>query len=253
MRIVVVAPLCLLLLSGVRAQAQGADPAQFAVVERFVEALSAGPAAAARASFDSYAVWSEYDLVPQVSRGLAEVTQRARALIDAGVRLEVELVGTHAGGMVLVTHERMWGDFVSEEIAPLRSVVVYVVERGRLTSVSRVLEPEQRDALAVEQLVRGTWPCNWWSWRYEVDGRFRATPVRDPSSELVDCGSFGISHGVLTFVSDADSRVCNPGDEGVYHVRFLDADRWEIKQIAEACVHRAPRGVQWVFTRTEAE
>jgi len=123
-----------------------------------------------------------------------------------------------------------------------------------LASVSRVLAPEQRDALAVRELVRGTWPCGWWSWRYEADGRYRATPVRDPASELVDSGSFTVTGGVLTFVSSEDSRVCDPGDAGSYHVRFLDADRWEIKQIEEACLRRAPRGAVWVFTRrTDAE
>jgi len=131
---------------------------------------------------------------------------------------------------------------------------VYVVERGVLTSVSRVLAPEQRDALAVQELVRGTWPCPRWSWRLEGDGRYRATPVRDPASELVDSGSLTVTGGVLTFVSSEDTRVCDPGDAGSYHLRFLDADRWEAKQIEDSCLRRAPRGVVWVFTRrTETE
>jgi len=253
LRVVGIVPLTLLLLIGAPVRAQGADAAQFEVVERFVEALSAGETLAAREFLSPATTWVEYDAYPRLAATRLEVAQRVAELIRTGVRLEAELVGVHAGGMVLVTHERMWADFVPEELAPLRSVTMYVVERGVLTSVNRVLAPEQRDALAVQELVRGTWPCGRWSWRYEADGRYHATPVRDPASELVDSGSFTFTDGVLTFVSSEDSRVCDPGDAGSYHVRFLDADRFELKQIDEACLRRAPRGVQFVFTRTEEE
>jgi len=255
LRIVGIVPLTLLLLFGTPVHAQGVDAAQFEVVERFVEALSAGHVSVAQTSFQRDAVWSEYDLFRQVASGLAEVGQRVRALIDAGVRLEVELVGVHAGGMVLVTHERMWGDFVPEELAPLRSVAVYVVERGVLTSVSRVLAPEQRDALAVQELVRGTWACGtYWSMHFEVDGRYRLTIAPFGGSERVDSGSFGFSDGVLTFVSSEDSRACDPGDAGSYHVSVLHVDRWQVKQLDEACRHRDPdRLAVGVCTRTDVE
>jgi len=254
LRVAGIVPLTLLLLFGAPVHAQGVDAAQFEVVERFVEALSAGSVSAAQGSFRRDAVWSEYDLFRQVASGLAEVGQRIRALIGAGVRLEVELVGVHAGGMVLVTHERMWGDFVPQDLAPLRSVAVYVVERGVLTSVNRVLAPEQRDALAVHELARDTWQCPMWSWRFEADGRYRATPVRDPGSELVDSGSFAVTGGVLALVSDEASRVCDAGAAGTYHVRFHSGDRFEVKQIDEDCLRRAPSGAAGVYTRrTEAE
>lgn len=253
-RVVGIVPLTLLFMFAAPVYAQGADAAQFAVVERFVEALSAGNVSAAQGSFQRDAVWSEYDLSRQEASGLAEVAQRVRALIDAGVRLEVELAGVHAGGMVLVTHERMWADFVPEELAPLRSVAVYVVERGVLTSVSRVLAPEQRDAWAVQELTRGTWSHGQtWSLHFEADGRYRLTIRLFGAPERHDSGTFAFSDGVLTFVSGEDSNACDPGDAVSYHASVLHADRWLLQQIDDACLRRAPRDAVGVITRTETE
>ncbi len=251
-RMVAIAPLTLLLLFGTPVCAQGTVP-QFAVVESFAEALSAGRVTAALAYFERDAVWSEYDLMPRAANGLAEAMQRAHDLVDANVRLEIELVATHAGGMVLVTHERMWGDFVPGELAPLRSVTVYVVEHGVIKSLSRVLEPDQRDAWIVRQMVLGAWPSGWHDFRFRIDGRFVATPRPSLVRRLGDSGSFAVASGVLTFVSDEASQDCDAGDVGAYELRFLAEDRFQLRGIHEACLKRGGPGKVGVFNRTEAE
>ena len=131
--------------------AQGPTAAQ-QVVERFAEALSAGRTTYAIGLLGSSVTWSEHDLYWHTAID-AETQIRVNRLVRAGVRLETEVLDVVGNGQVVIVDERMWGDFVPEGMAPLRSTTVYVVESGWLVGITRVLSPEQRDALTLAALA----------------------------------------------------------------------------------------------------
>ena len=132
-----------MLMVGVCAFAEAQVPAQFRVVERYAELLSEGNQAALRSLFVPKSVFAEHDLIwsVEVSPAFGEaVSNRVRAMVAAGVRLEVDLVAVESGGAVLVTRERMWGEMPTEALAPLRSTAVYLVLGERIVSITRVLD-----------------------------------------------------------------------------------------------------------------
>jgi len=208
--------------------AQQAPTAQ-QVVERFTEALSTGKTASIIGLLPLSATWSEHDLYWRSATG-RDLQIRAYELVRAGVRLESDVVAVVGDGQVVIAHERMWGDFVPEGMAPLRSTTVYVVESGALVGITRVLAPEQRDALALAAIVDSTWGdfTGGWYHRFDADGTYRNY------NSLVDLragrhffsGTYQLERAVLTWVADEDSRVCKPGEGFVMLGRMIDQDTW---------------------------
>jgi len=216
-------------------------PAQFQVVERYVALLSEGNQADLRSLFAPRTVFAEHDLLwsVEVSPAIGEaVSNRVRAMVAAGVRLEVELVAVESDGAVLVTRERMWGETIPEVLAPLRATAVYVVLGERIVSITRVLDADQRDVL-VREAVIGTWgPAA--ALRFEADGTYRlAHSLAGLDDRSWDSGTYRVEGGVLTFVSGADTYACRPGDVGSWWVRFDAADWLALAQIEERCTRRA--------------
>ena len=208
--------------------AQGTPTAQL-VVERFAAALSDGETRAARELLSPGTTWVEYDAYPRVAATRLEVAQRVAELIRAGVRLETEVVAIVGDGSILITHERMWGDFVPENLAPLRSTTVYVVEAGWLLSITRTLVPEHREALQA-RLTVGAW-SHTVAFRHDLDGTYSFFTTAydsvaksiDPRAEA-DTGTFSVEGGAITYVSGEASRVCAAGERLVLRMQFMDAD-----------------------------
>ena len=209
--------------------AQGTPTAQL-VVERFAAALSDGETLAARELLSPGTTWVEYDAYPRVAATRLEVAQRVAELIRAGVRLETEVVAIEGDGSVVIAHERMWGDFVPEHLAPLRSTTLYVVEAGWLVSITRTLVPEHRDAL-LAGLIVGAWSRGAGAVRHDLDGRYTFFTTGydylakriDPLTEA-DTGTFSVGRGAITYVSGEGSRVCAAGERLVLRTQFIDAD-----------------------------
>ena len=209
--------------------AQGPPTAQ-QVVERFTEALNAGRTTSAIDLLGSGATWSEHDLYWYTASG-TDTLMRAGQLIRAGVRLETDVVAVVGDGQVVIAHERMWGDFVPEGMAPLRSTTVYAVESGWLVGITRVLSPEQRDALLLATLADTTWGDGFGNLhhRFGADGTYRSfeSPEALRSAHHLFSGTYQAENGVFTWVADADSRVCNPGERFVMRGRLIGPDTWE--------------------------
>jgi len=229
-----------LLLGPVTVFAQGDTPPQFQLIERFAAALNDGDVMGALALLTSDFVLEERDLGSRVSHGPRAVQDRLWELVLDGVRLEVELSYVLDDGRLVVTSEQRWGDSVPEALAPLRSTAVYVVEGGLVASATRLLVPDQRDALMAPALV-GTWRGGDRGLvvSFDGDGGFRSAFSQAQLEEAPrDVGSYGLEHGVFTWRSGEATRMCEPDDVGSYHARFIDADTLEWQMIDEACRER---------------
>jgi len=222
------------------AEAPVPAPAQFAVVERYATLLSEGDLFALRSLFVPRSVFAEHELFwsVEVSPAYGEaVSNRVRAMVAAGVRLEVDLVAFESGGAVLVTRERLWGEITTEALVPLRSTAVYLVLGERIVSITRVLDADQHDVLLREAII-GTWGHSY-ALRLEADGAYRlAHTVAGLDDHAWDSGSYRVEGGVITFVSGADTYACKPGDVGSWWVRFGAADGFSLAQIEESCARR---------------
>jgi hypothetical protein len=199
------------------------------VVERFVEALSSGSTTTANELLSGTVAWSEDDLFWRTAIGPAAQV-RVNQLVRADVRIEMEVLAVVGDDQVVIAAERMWGDFVPEGMAPLRSTTVYVVESGWLVGITRVLAAEQRDALARAALADTVWE----EWggvyhRFDADGTYRnfdnLASARS-GRNFYFSGSYRFERGVLTLVADADSRICDPGDSVVMQSRMVDQETW---------------------------
>jgi hypothetical protein len=199
------------------------------VVERFIEALSSGSTTAANDVLSGTVTWSEDDLFWRTAIG-AEAQIRVNQLVRADVRIEMEVLTVVGDGRVVIAAERMWGAFVPEGMAPLRSTTVYVVESGWLVGITRVLAAEQHDALTRAALADTVWKDGGDVYhRFDADGTYRNfdSPVSARANRNhYFSGSYQFERGVLTFIADADSRVCDPGDSVVMQSRMIDQDTW---------------------------
>jgi hypothetical protein len=204
-------------------------PAAQQVVERFVEALSAGRITFAAGLLGSSATWSEHDLSWRTAIG-AEAQIRVNRLVRAHVRIETEVLAVLGHGQVVIASERMWGDFVPEGMAPLRSTTVYVVESGWLVGITRVLSAEQRDALTLATLADSSWDDGSGTYhRFDADGAYRNFDSLDnlrADRNFYFSGTYRLERGVFTWVAGADSRVCNPGERFAMRGRMVDQDTW---------------------------
>jgi len=203
------------------------------VVERFTEALSTGNAASAFSFLALSGSWSEHDLYWRTSTG-RDLQIRAYELIRTNIRLETDVVAVVGDGQVVIARERMWGDFVPEDMAPLRSTTMYVVEAGWVVGITRVLSPEQRDALLLATLADSAWSDGFGDGlgdvyhRFAADGSYRNfDSLEDMRADRhVFSGTYAVEQGVFTWVADAHSNVCNPGERLVMRGRMIHEDTW---------------------------
>jgi len=221
-----------------------APPPQFEVIERYAAIVTQGGSLAATAVRSVLApdvVIAEYALHWTEERGTA-AHAHVWDLIRAGVRLEVSFESASAGGSLVVTRERMWGDEVPEALSPLRSTVVYLVVADRILGITRVLDTDQRDAL-LREVVIGTWWAGAGAMRLDADGSFRLASSRSLlESDPLDSGTYVIEDGTWRVVSDETTALCQPGDEGVWHIRATTPDAFELVEIDEMCRTDAGRG-----------
>jgi len=205
------------------------SPAAQQVVERFIEALSSGSTTAANDVLSGTVTWSEDDLFWRTAIG-AEAQIRVNQLVRADVRIEMEVLTVVGDGQVVIAAERMWGEFVPEGMAPLRSTTVYVVESGWLVGITRMLSAEQHDALTLAALADTVWEDGGGMYhRFDADGTYRnfdSLANARSGRSFYFSGSYRFERGVLTFIADADSRVCDPGDSVVMQSRMIDQDTW---------------------------
>lgn len=184
----------------------------------------------------------EHDLFPQVAQGDDAVKARLRGWAMQGVWIESEPVAVLGGGQLVVTEERMWADFIPEAEEPWHYTVSYLLAGGRIVFIQRVLDPEPWDRLAAEAIV-GDWGITGGlaGHRFGADGHFEVSEtLRLLGSRSIDAGRYEFASGLLRFVSDDTTVYCAAGDEGVWRLRFLDADTMEWVRVDEAC--RALRG-----------
>ena len=229
-----------LLLGPLTVVARGDTPPEFQLIERFAAALSDGDVTGALATLATDFVWEERDLRSRLSHGSRALQDRLWELVLDGVRLELELLHVLDDGRLVVISERRWGDSVPEALTPLRSTVVVVVEGGLLASATRLLAPEQRDVLMEAALVG--------HWRggdrglvigFDGSGGFRTAFSRAELEQAPrDVGGYYLERGILTWSSGEASRMCEPGDTGSHHLRFVDDDTLEWQMIDEACLER---------------
>jgi hypothetical protein len=218
-----------LVLSALAVGTAQQTPTAQQVVERFTEALTTGDTASVIGILALSGTWSEHDLYWRTSTG-RDLQIRAYELVRAGVRLETDVVAVMGDGQVVIAHERMWGDFVPEGMAPLRSTTIYVVESGWLVGITRVLSAEQRDALVLAAVADSTWSDGFGDvyHRFSADGTYRNFDSLEAmrSGNHFFSGTHGVEHGVFTWVADADSHVCSPGQRLVMRGRMVDQDTW---------------------------
>ena len=112
---------------------------------------------------------------------------------------------------VVIAAERMWGDFVPEGMAPLRSTTVYVVESGWLVGITRVLSAEQRDALTLAALADTVWEDGGGIYhRFDADGTYRnfdSLANARSGRNLFFSGTYGLSAGCSRALPTR-TRVC---------------------------------------------
>ena len=232
------------------AQAWAGAPAQFEVVERFAAQLSAGRLVQVQGVLSSGVVLAEHELFVQAVAGPA-VSARLRELINQGARLEVAFESASAGGAVIVTREEMWLDDMPEHLLPLRSTGVYVVDGGRVHSITRLLDADQRDVLMREAVVGG-WGCGWYFWDVSSDGTYAL--LARASGDRVDSGRFEVVDGVLHMISDEASTICAAGDTLRAAISFsftVAGEGFFFREIDDACGSRTPgeSGYLSVFRR----
>ncbi len=228
----------------VSAHALSEAPPQFETVERYASIVTEGGSLATTAltsvlaadmAFAEYALhWSDH----RATAAHAHIW----TMLDTNVRLEVAFEAALAGGSVVVTRERMWGDDVPEALAPLHSTVVYVVAGERIQSITRVLDTEQRDVLMREALI-GTWYAGGGVMRFDADGSYRFAGSRSLlESAPLDSGTYAIEDGTWRVVSDDTTSICQPADEGVWLVHVTTADTFELVEVDEMCRTNQGRG-----------
>ena len=220
-------------------------PAQFEVVERFAAALSAGNLSQVRTLLLTEAVLTERDLVLRSAAG-TEVHARLRELYLQSARLEVTFESAAAGGAVIVTRERLWLDDMPETLVPLRSTVAYVVDDGRLLSINRMLDADQRHILLQEAIV-GAWHAPNVVFNIHADGTYDIEYRRRP----YDSGAYTIERDVMRLVSGEQTAACRPGDVGLWRVSFATPDRHMLERIEELCSDRRTRHALWLTRITE--
>lgn len=215
-------------------QASAAAPAQFAVVEQFAARLSAGWLTQVRNLLSTDVFLAEHDLTVRVAVG-PEAHARFRAMVAEGARLEVTFESASADGAVIVTREQMWLDDAPEHVMPLRSTGVYVVDGGRIHSITRVLGADQRDTLMREAVV-GAWRFEGtYVLSYRADGTYDIERNERP----FDSGDYTVEGGVLRIVSNEQAQACQPGHVGTWWLAFTDLDLHTINKIEDMCAPRA--------------
>jgi len=209
------------------------------VVERFAAAVSAGDRSAAYALLSQGAVWSEHDLFWRVAPTQQQAGERLRELIAARTRIELEVEAVVADGTMVIVAERLWSDDVPDDIAPLRSTTVYLVERGQVRGITRVLSAEQREALMARAMI-GPWRCGAFT-RFEADGTYaRFLSLEDlRSGRSYDGGTYAVDGGVITTVSGEDSQVCEAGQLARFSWDVIDADTFVVAATETDCPHFA--------------
>ena len=221
-------------LLSVSARALADAPAQFEVVERYTALLNEGAKAPLRLMFSRGVLYAEHALYWSEERGTAALPP-LYALIDAGLRLEIEFHAAAAAGGVIVTRERMWVDDAPEAMAPLRSTGVYVLDGDRILSITRVVDADQRDVLMRKALV-GRWQMHTVRLEHDADGGYRYWRESGESvRESLDSGTFVIEGGLYTVVRDDATQVCEPGDVGMWRVRFVTADTVDMVVVDDMC------------------
>jgi len=184
---------CSLLLGAIATGwAQDEVPPQVRLIERYAAALSAGDVPGALATLTSDVVLEEHDLTRRIAIGTRAVQDRLWALVLDGAVLEIESTQVLDEGRVVVTAETMVLDEAPEAGVPLRSTGIYVIEGGLLASITRWLDPLDRDALVATALV-GTWRGGDRGLvvRFDADGTFESGFSRAQVAEAPrDAGSY---------------------------------------------------------------
>ena len=131
---------------------------------------------------------------------------------------------------MIVTREQMWLDDMPENMVPLRSTGVYVVDGGRIHSITRFLDADQRDALMREAVV-GDWRNPASTFHLRAGGTYDLVTGTRPS----DSGRYTIEGGVLRVVSDEQTVHCQPGDAGPWRLSFTSDERFSAARIEDMC------------------
>ena len=198
------------------------------MVEHFAAALSAGDHSAAYALLSQGAVWSERDLFWRVAPTQPHAGERLRELIAADARIELEVGAVLGDETIVIVSERLWSDDVPDDLAPLRSTTLYLVEQGLVQGITRVLSAEQRDALFAEAMV-GSWRCGAFT-RFDADGTYGRYLSLEylRSGRSYDSGTYAVDGGVITMVSGDDSEVCEAGQLIRFRWDVIDADSFAV-------------------------
>ena len=222
---------------GAQALAQAEPPPQFETVERYATIVTEGGSLAAialRSVFATNWVYAEHGLYWSEDSGTAAYV-RVWDLIATGARLEVVFESATAAGSVIVTRERVWSDDAPDALSPLRWTGVYVLAADRILSITRVLDADQRDALLREAVI-GTWRIAGGAMRLDADGGYRYASSRTQlDSDPMDSGSYVIEGGAWRVESDDATRICQPGDVGVWLLYAVTPDGVEFVEVEEGC------------------
>ena len=162
----------------VGALALAGAPAQFEAVERFAARLSEGNVLQLRTLLPTEVVLTEHDLSLRSAVGPA-AHARLPELVAEGARLEVSFEFASVDRSVIVTRERMWLDDMPESLVPLRSTGVYLVDGGRVLSITRVLDADQHDVLMREAIV-GDWAYGVYILSFHADGTYELVSFARP-------------------------------------------------------------------------
>ena len=216
-----------------------APPEASQVVERFAAAVSAGDLSAAYALLSQGAVWSERDLFWRVAPTQPHAGERLRELIAADARIELEVDAVLGDGTMVIVSELLWSDDVPDDLAPLRSTTLYLVEQGLVQGITRVLSAEQRDALFAEAMV-GPWRCGAFT-RFDADGTYGRYLSLEylRSARSYDSGTYAVEGGVITTVSGDGSEVCEAGQLIRFSWDVIDADTFAVATGETDCPHFA--------------